>query len=94
MEPGVERAKAALSVLIEGNRSVTTADDAAVLAIETWNLLLGAPNARALLQDIPAAEMPKLRDWMVAAIAHDAGLPVDEVQRALDVQVTRPSNRG
>ena len=85
----MERATFALSALLEGNRQVTTADDAAILAIETWNLLLSAPNARTMLADIPAAEMVELRDWMVAAIAADSGLPLEQVTAALDVQVAR-----
>lgn len=91
---GVERAQAALEVLLDGNPVVSTADDAAALAIETWNLLLSAPNARSLLADIPAAEMVALRDWMVATIAKSSGLPLDEVVGALDVLVfaTGPSD--
>lgn len=88
-ERGVERAQFALSALLEGNRSVATPDQAADLAIETWNLLLSAPNARTLLADIPAAEMVALRDWMVESIAREADLPLPVVQASLDVRVWR-----
>ena len=85
----MERAQFALSALLVGNRRVATADDAATLAIETWNLLLSAPNGRTLLADIPVDEMADLREWMVAAIATDAGLPVSDVLTELDSQVGR-----
>ena len=79
----------ALSALLEGNVKVTTADQAAVLAVDTWNLLLSAPNARTLLADIPAADMVGLRDWMVESIAREADLPLAGVTAALDVHVWR-----
>lgn len=84
---GVERAQLALSALLEGNPKVKGPDEAATLAIDTWNVMLGAPNARALLEDIPAADMVALRDWMVASIAEDSGLPLDMVVKALDQHV-------
>lgn len=88
---GVERAQLALSALLEGNPKVTGPDEAAILAIDTWNVMLGAPNARSLLEDIPAADMVALRDWMVASIAEDSDLPLDLVLRALDQHV-KPTN--
>lgn len=89
-ERGVERAQFALSALLEGHRRVATADDAAALAIDTWNLLLGASNARTILADVPASRMSDLREWMVAAISRDAGLPPADVQASLDRMVGWP----
>jgi len=93
-ERGVERAQFAISALLEGNRTAATADQAAVLAIDTWNLLLSAPNARTLLADIPAADMVALRDWMVESIAREADLPLADVVAALDVHVWREPQAG
>jgi site-specific recombinase XerC len=91
---GVERAKFALSAILEGHPRATTADGAAIVAIETWNLLLSAQQGRSLLDEVPAADMQALRDWMVVTIAREAGLPLSEVVAALDLHVGATASTG